>query len=208
MKLFKSISLIGSLLFFCEMATADFAPREIPRIAAPNAEQTAQLNDGKAITSTKRATFNRGEVYGLIDAPPAKVWAIVSDYNKMKSWYPDMLESITLKREGKSGTLQGLIKMPLVFANRSYQLEAVYQETTIDGVPAYTIEFNYLPGYGNLKDMYGYWLIYENPLKRGQTVVKYVINVDLGVWLPDFILRWAQGRMLPGIITGIRSQLK
>jgi hypothetical protein len=36
--------------------------------------------------------------------------------------------------------------------------------------------------------------------------VKYVINADLGVWLPGPVVTWAQRKMLPGIIEGLNEE--
>jgi hypothetical protein len=182
--------------------------RETPRIPTPNAEQVATLNQGGSVVATRRAQFNRGEVYGFVDAPPDRVWAVVYDYDNMKRWYPDMLESKVLSRANGAGRVQGGIKMPLFFANKNYQLDVQYTERAVDGVQAHVAEFSYVKGSGNMEDMYGYWMVYENPAKPGTSVVKYVVNADLGVWLPDFVLRWAQGRMLPGVITGIRGRIR
>jgi hypothetical protein len=119
-----------------------------------------------------------------------------------------MLKSKVLSRAEGMGTVEGGIKMPLIFANKTYQLEIRYSERQVEGQTAHVAEFNYIKDSGNMGDMYGYWLVYENPAKPGTSIVKYVVNADLGVWMPDFVLRWAQSKMLPGIIKGIRSRVK
>jgi hypothetical protein len=154
--------------------------------------------------------MNRGELYAVIHAEPSKVWQHIYDYNEVKTWYPDMLESKLLSRKGDDAELSGKIDMPLVIDDRYYKLTANYttSPTKVEDKLAYVGQFSYIKGSGNLKDMHGYWLVMENPSKKGTTLLKYVVNADLGIWLPDFVLRWAQSRMFPGIIKGIEKKLK
>ena len=202
-----SLATVVALLCAASMAMA-FVTRESPRLASPSQAQRTSMDAGNPIVSARRAEFNRGEVYGTIDAPPEKVWAVVYDYDRMKEWYPDMLKSKVLSRAEGMGTVEGGIKMPSIFANKTYHLEIRDSERQVEGQKAYVAEFNYIKDSRNMGDMYGYWLVYENPAKPGTTIVKYVVNADLDVWMPDFVLRWAQGRMLPGIIKGIRNRVK
>jgi hypothetical protein len=55
-----------------------------------------------------------------------------------------------------------------------------------------------------MDDVNGYWLLTSH--SSGCTLVRYVINADLGIWLPDAIINWATRSMLPGIISGLRDR--
>ncbi len=209
LKLVQKTAILALISVAPALAMA-FDSRETVTLPQLSTAQQALLAAGKPAVSTKRAKINRGELYAVINAEPGKVWQHIYNYNDVKTWYPDMLESKLISRNGNDAELAGKIDMPLVFEDRHFKLEGNYTATPtmVEGKAAYVGQFNYVKGSGNMKDMYGYWLVMENPNKKGTTLLKYVVNVDLGVWIPDFVLRWAQSRMFPGIVKGLEKKIK
>lgn len=60
-----------------------------------------------------------------------------------------------------------------------------------------------------MDQMYGYWYLerWEDDPENA-TLLRYALWADLGVWLPDAIVRWATRRMLPGIIEGMQTRYR
>jgi hypothetical protein len=189
--------LIGSLL-----ATAGASAQSVEAPSQPTltADEIAELEAGEPIVRTRRGDINRGEVVGLVCEPIEEVWAIVRDFNNLHVWYPDMLDSEVTG----TGRGRGQTDMPWPISNRNWEIEATQSEQVVGGINSYVATFDYIDGSGNLEDMFGYWLVRD--WDNGCTMIRYVLNADLGIALPNSIVSWAAGRMLPGIVTGLRER--
>lgn len=173
---------------------------EAPTQPSLSADEVASIESGEVVVHTRRGTPNRGEVVGLVCAPISEVWAIVRDFNNLHRWYPDMEDSQLIA----TGHGRGQTNMPWPISDRNWEIAATQGEQTVGGVSSYVATFDYIEGSGNLEEMFGYWLVRE--WDNGCTMVRYVLNADLGIALPSSIVNWAARRMLPGIITGLRDR--
>ena len=171
-----------------------------------SAEDMAELEAGETIVATRTGEVNRGEVVGLIDAGIRPLMEIVTDTNNQHVWFPDMLESEQISREGDRGRSRGVTNMPWPISNRNYMVDGRYTQYTFDGAECHAIEYQYVPDSGNMEQLFGYYLMCPYQGSDSRTLVKYVINADLGVWLPSSIIAWAQGRLMPGVISGLRDR--
>jgi hypothetical protein len=174
--------------------------QEAPSQPSLSAEQIAELEAGEVIVHTQRGAMNRGDVVGLVCAPLDEVWAIIRDFNQNHTWYPDMLES-TLVASGRG---RGVTDMPWPISNRNWEIEMSQSVEDVGGIESHVGRYQYVQGSGNLEEMYGFWLV--RPWPNGCTLVRYVLNADIGVALPSGIINWAARRMLPGIVTGLRER--
>lgn len=173
---------------------------EAPSQPTLTADEVAEIESGGAVVRTRRGDINRGEVVGLVCEPIEQVWAIVRDFNNLHVWYPDMLDSEVTG----TGRGRGQTDMPWPISNRNWEIEATQSEQVVGGINSYVATFDYIEGSGNLEEMYGYWLVRN--WDNGCTMIRYVLNADLGIALPNSIISWAAGRMLPGIVTGLRER--
>ena len=55
--------------------------------------------------------------------------------------------------------------------------------------------------------MFGYWVAYPYGDDDEHTMLKHVLNVDIGSWIPSFLIRWATRNTLPATIWGIRKEI-
>lgn len=192
------------VLTFALLLPAVAGAQEQPEIPNLTADQIAELRDGEVMVSTERGDLNRGEAIGIICAPIDELWAIITDFDNMHRWFPDMLSSESVERTSSGGVGNGETNMPWPVANRRWQTRTVAGERSLGGVTAYVAEYEYVEGSGNLDEMHGYWLL--APADDGCTLVRYVVNADLGIWLPDAIINWASRRMLPGTVEGMAER--
>lgn len=163
--------------------------------------QLAEVLAGEILVETERGEdINRGQVIGQVDAPIAEVSEIVRDTETHESWFPDTVESTAVS----PGVTTGRTHLPLL-RDRYWRIEGTHATPTYDGIECEVMTYEYDHAYeeGNMDELYGYWLLCPN---GGGTAVKYVINADLGVWLPRAIVNWAQRQLLPGIIEGLNAR--
>jgi hypothetical protein len=171
-----------------------------------SAEEIALLEAGETVVATRTGEVNRGQVIGLIDAGIRPLMEIVTDTNNQYIWFPDMLESEQISREENQGRSRGVTNMPWPISNRSYMVDGRYTQYTFDGAGCHAIEYQYVPDSGNMEQLFGYYLMCPFQGSDSRTLVKYVINADLGIWLPSSIIAWAQARLMPGVIEGLRDR--
>ena len=77
----------------------------------------------------------------------------------------------------------------------------------VDGMDVNLSVFEYVQGSGNLVDVQGYWLLLPWGDDGSQSLVRYHVAIDLGTWLPDFLLEWSTENFLPMKIQGLRDAL-
>ncbi|TVR01738.1 MAG: hypothetical protein EA398_09350 [Deltaproteobacteria bacterium] len=191
------------VLFHAGIALAQARP-SAPRL---NDDRIARLDAGEKLTYATIDDMNRGEVVGVVDASVDEVLAVLRDYDNYMRWYPDQRAAELLWRRGNEARARGEIRMPFPFPNRRYDIDVRQQNRSVNGVDVVTVTWQYVEDSGNFREMYGFWWIQPWQDNPRRTLLRYVLYADLGTWLPDGVIRWAQRRMLPGIIDGIREEV-
>ena len=181
---------------------------EAPTLADLSAAQLQRARDnGEKFTDVAPAgEVNRGEVIGVIRAPVDELAVIVRDYENIPLWSEAMVYATVTSDDGRTQIVEGETKLPWPLTNRQWRIRSVYGANTVEGSSAWTNVWTHEGGFGNIDDTYGYWLLYPYPGDAGYTVVKYVINADPGLWLPDFVLNWATERVLPELLQGLERR--
>lgn len=172
-----------------------------------NEDRTARLEAGEKLTYATIDEMNRGEVVGVVNGSIDQVLAVLRDYDNYPRWYPDQREASLLWRRGDQARARGEVRMPFPFPNRRYDIDVRQEERTVNGERVVAITWQYVEDSGNFRDMYGFWWLQPWQGQSDRTLCRYVLYADLGTWLPDAVIRWAQRRMLPGIIDGIRAEV-
>ncbi len=199
MRLFRALALPALLLVPALAHAEDPAPCNL------GASALADAAAGDPYVSVTRGDPNRAELCGIINGTPSQVWAVIMDYGSYEDWFPDQQEASVVSTSGNSSVLEGEVHMPFPWANRRFRINETHRETTVDGQTHYIDTWTHVEGSGNIDDTTGFW--YVMPYGSDQTMVRLVTFVDLGVWLPDFIINWGTRRMLPGIVEGIQDEV-
>lgn len=189
-----ALSLCFALLLGAASASAEEAPRPV------TSAQLEAVVAGEVLVEARQGEVNRGQVIGLVNAPIALVTEIVLDTGTHDRWFPDMVES-----DSVSGSMHtGRTHLPLL-RDRYWRLHDVHERVAHQGATCEVMRYSYDETYeeGNMEVLHGYWILCPH---GDDTVVKYVINADLGVWLPGPVVTWAQRKMLPGIIEGLNEE--
>ena len=187
-------------LALATQATAQESPEYTPL----DDNERAELMDGEVLRDVDRGDdLIRGEVIGLIEAPLDELASIVSDLENVTEWAPSIEEYEVVGRDGEYYIVDGVTNLPWPIADRTWQMRSRFAYEDVDGHNAFVYTFDYVPGSGNLDDSFGYWLLLEYPEDPRFTYVKYVVNADPGIAIPDAIIRWATRNALPDLIEGL-----
>lgn len=176
---------------------------------ALNESQRRQIQTDQVLVQVTAGRINRGEAVGVVRAPIEEVWPIVEDCGKYDDWRDVIKDTAVLRRESASTVIcKGTTILPFPAQNRHGHFRVKNVRTKIGGADAYLSTFHYLKGSGNVEEMYGYWLLQSWGAAGEHTIVKHVMNVDMGGFVPDFLVRWASNSIMPSMITGIRDRHK
>ena len=180
--------------------------QEAPHFHELDAEEAADLMDGGVERELVRGDVLRAEVIGLIQAPVAELAEIVTDFANMTEWAPATERYNVLEDNGDHYIIDGETRLPWPIANRTWNMRTEYSYQDVDGHEAFVYTYQYIPGSGNLNDSFGYYLMLPWPDDPSWTYVRYVVNADPGVALPDAVIRWATRNALPDIIGNMRER--
>jgi hypothetical protein len=124
---------------------------------------------------------------GRVRIPAEAAWQAMANEND-EDW-PGLKNVV---REYENGdTLISRYKLGVpVYADRTYRLRIINDH------PKWTMNFQQIHGYGNVREIHGYWSISATSDTLSQVV--YCLYTDPGAkWIPGFIVNWATKREIP-----------
>lgn len=193
---------LGSLVV---VATAYAQPT--PSIPSLSQAQVERLNRGEVLVEVVEGAVPVGDAIGVIDAPPEAVFALVSDFSRHQEFFDDTALSEVVGQDGEYELHHGITDTPWPMDDREWTLRAWNGSTEVDGMQVFVSTWDYVPDSGNIVDTEGYYLMIPWGDDGSKTLLRYHISVDLGTWLPDFLLEWSTENMLPDQIEALRAQL-
>lgn len=181
---------------------------EAPTLANLSGNRLTELLDGEKLTSVRGGSdgTNRGEVVGLVEAPVDELAVIVRDYENIPLWSEALVFCNVISETGAVQIVEGETQLPWPLANRTWRIRSEAGNRDLSGTTVWVNMWSYEEGHGNIDDTYGYWMLYPLPSDERYTVVKYVVNADPGLAIPDFVLNWATNRVLPELIEGLAAR--
>ena len=149
--------------------------------------------DSLRVQGTDQEGIRHLIAHGRVRLPVDAAWDAMANENE-EDW-PGLNDVV---REYANGdTLISRYKLGIpVYADRSYRLRIINDH------PARTMNFEQIPGYGNVKEIRGYWS--AAPLSDSLSTLTYCLYTDPGVrWIPGFIVNWATKREIPHLFAHI-----
>jgi carbon monoxide dehydrogenase subunit G len=133
----------------------------------------------------------------LISAPPALVWQVLTDYDRLSEFVPDLIESRLISRPGEPRLLEqrGRAKVAMFNAELSVTLR-------VDEFPIERLEFEAIGG--NVREMRGRWLICG--LGEG-TRLEYFIKLVPAFWMPASIGPALVRRHVDSQLSGLEAEV-
>lgn len=205
---FRSLLALSLFLALSFLAAGDaLASRPTPGPATLSEAEWEQLREGEFVVRTQRGDTNMGDVTAVVEAPPEKVWAVVSDFATYAVWMDHIATSEVVSVSGDSMVGRGVTKVPFPISNRRWDVNIEGGSRTVNGETHYSGHWSYIEGSGNINDVFGFW--YVQPLEgdTSKSLVRYYLLANLGIWIPNGILNWATRRMLPGLMADLRSEV-
>jgi len=180
----------------------------VPAIPSLSSTQFQQLNDGEILVDVVVGEVPIGDAIGVIEATPEEVMEVLRNFDDHEQVMSDMVLAEILGYEGDVALCHGITDTPWPMEDREWVIRASDEQTQIDGMDVILSTFEYVEGSGNLEDINGYWLFIPWGSDGSQTLARYHLEVDLGTWLPDFLLEWSTENFLPIKIQGLRDYLE
>ena len=164
-------------------------------------------NGGVIVEVVVNGTLIHSDTLALVDAPPAAVFAVVSDFAGQLQWAPDLTEARVISGNGQHLIGEGTTDLAWPFSDRTWQIAIFNRPETHDDKPCYVSSWDYIPGSGDMIENDGYWLICPWTPDPSRSLVRYVFLADAGVPVPDFIERSVTAQMSPRFIRNLRSRV-
>lgn len=195
-------------LFVLALSSGAVADEE-PSLPDISDAQWDKLHDGEVYVDVDReGSNNRGVVIGIVQEEINDVTPLIARCWEYGDWRDNLKDtSLEENTDGNHLVCGGTAKVPFPARDRHGHFDVHNRSTDVEGTRSFVSTFNYIDDTGNLEDMFGYWVAYPYGDDGEHTMIKHVLNVDLGSWLPDRLIQWATGRTLPNTVIGIRSQL-
>ena len=202
-----------SLALFAGLAVLTVGSQAIageePALPDLSDSELEQLHGGEVhVELDKSSSVNRGIVIGIIQDDINDVTPLIARCWEYGDWRDNLTDTgLEERRSDNNVVCSGTARVPFPGRNRDGHFDVHNQSTEVEGPRAYVSTFEYIEDSGNLEDMFGYWVAYPYGPDNEHTMLKHVLNVDIGGWLPDFLIRWATRRTLPNTVLGIRNHI-
>lgn len=143
----------------------------------------------------------RIHVEAVINTPPERVWAIITDCANFKSTMPSISASALLQESGEVLICESTLDLTWPLPNLNAVTRVVH--TVVDG--RWTAEWTLVSGDYTYDE--GSWNL--TPLRGDptRTFVVYEVLVAPKVAVPESLKRFGETRALPLMIRGLRKQL-
>lgn len=171
-------------------------------VASAGEPESVRLERGDVVVWTEKVAGSEtpvGYARGVIDAPPAAVWAVVEACEDYSKTMPRILKSAVVKREGAVRFCKVTADMPFPAPDLESLTRA--EGRAVDGGFVRTwrlVEGDYKINEGSFSLMpYG---------DGSKTLATYRIHVQPNLPLPDGIVRAAQKGSLPDVIHNLRKR--
>ena len=193
------------------LATSTALAQEEPALPdLPNSE-IRKIQQGEIYVDVEQGDdINRGVVVGIIQDPLDKVVPLIAECWEYASWRDNISNTrLVDPLNDEAGVIicSGTAETPFPASDRDGHFRVHNRITEVDGQRSFVSTFHYIEDTGNLADMFGYWVAFPYGENEEHTMLKHVLNVDIGSWIPSFLIRWATRNTLPATIWGIRKQL-
>jgi hypothetical protein len=171
--------------------------------AAPTPEETRRLAAGEVLVrlvETPGGGPKEGVGMGVVDAPPSRVFAALTDFAHYQEWVPFVRSSDAHREPDGSVVSAQSLHLPALVGDRSYKIRAV----SASSGQLWTTRWTYVPGSGDVVDTRGSWTVVE--FGPGRSLATCRLFTD-----PGRVPRWAMNRAteqsLPWIFKGLRQQV-
>lgn len=187
----RAIITISALLAFTVLASYAFA------------DEKGALANGEILVETtpvEGSDLPKVVVKGVIDAPPAKVWAIVSDCDVYEDKLPRIRSARVVEREDDAVVCEVTVALPFPISD----LTATTRAKHVEGPPRWSREWKLVEGDYDVND--GSWVLEHFDGDDERTLATYSVHAVPHSSIPGWARRRAQRSSMPDIIERLREE--
>lgn len=159
-----------------------------------------QIITGEAHVSV---SYLKNKVVGVdgiihIQAPVRDVWSVLTDYEHIKDFIPQVLESQLLKDKGAEKLIQQTGKTGILFFKKTSTIVLKVKEFYLDRIL-------FKQDSGDFKVFEGEWQLTACPEGDG-TMLAYRAKIKPDFFAPPALTRYVEERDLPKVLQAVRNQ--
>lgn len=160
------------LLFACALPAGGMAP------APPASGQTAMALAVERVDGVDGAKVYQIASSGTVVAAPAVVWRILTDYNRMAEFVPDLASARVVSRNGDKVVIEQVGAVHMLFVSHPIRLLVQAHEQAPDKIDVRLLE-------GDMRVYRCSWELVPAP--AGGTTVNYTATIAPKFYVPGFI---------------------
>jgi hypothetical protein len=191
-----------ALLTVMAATSALAEPVKVPTVT--DAEK-AKLEKGEAVIHELKPVDGKGvafESYGVIDAPTTEVWPVLRDCSQFSKFMP-RIKSSSIKMFSGEALCAVELELPWPLTNLWSDTKSIYTEDDPPG--HYSRVWSLVRGTYKRND--GSWTVVPWGKNNEKTLIRYAVDSDPKMIIPDPILRSAQTGALPDVFKAIRKRV-
>ena len=179
----------------------------VPLVADPSghtlrSDQSAVLLRGAivaAVSDGPARGLAEGTAIAVVDAPPARVFAVCTDYAHFAEFMPYTARSVIDRHTGDHTLASFRVDVPLL-GSRHYQLEYIDGRRGVGSDAPYESRWRYT-GVGDIRVASGSWQIAAVD-GGARSLVRYDVVSDRGIvprWIADRVARHAMDQVIDAV---------
>lgn len=167
--------------------------------------QDKGLAKGKIRVQTEKvkgSDIPRVVVTAVVDAPPPKVWEVVSNCDKFEQRMPNIEQARIVSAKGNVVICEVEIDLPFPLSNLTARTRGIHHV----GPKVWSRKWSLIRGDYSFND--GSWVLTPYGKDGKRTLVVYKVHAEPDTHVPDWVREKAQKSSLPKMIKRIRQEVK
>ena len=174
-------------------------------ITIAGARDEDALAAGQILTTTTKvsgSSIPRVTIRGVVDAPPARIWAIVGDCDTYVARLPRIRASRVVERTDHGMICELTVALPFPLSDLTAKTRAVH----VEGPPRWDRRWTLVKGDYEIND--GSWVLEVFQGDPNRTLVTYSVHAVPHSAVPPWARRRAQESSMPGLIERLREETR
>ena len=174
----------------------------------PTAEEWRQVESMGVVswlTEVEGSPVKEGVAVGLVEAPPERVFEVVTDNARFADFMPYVKVSVVeTLADGSLVNLQQL-DLPWPIKDREYKITLFNKAGDTVAAPMWQSSWTHVKGFGNIEESRGAWRAFTC---GDASLVEYQVYTDPGGSIPTYFKNTATRRSLRRLIEAVRDRAR